>query len=133
MTSEQRRILVQRESDRARHHLAQADEMMTLGHWDMAANRQYYACYHAVQALFVSHEVSGATHKGTISQFSLYFVKTGIIGVEYGSFLSRMMQLRTKADYNCYYDISKDEVQSLSAPTHDFVETVLNLVKKHEY
>lgn len=129
MTPEQRQILVQREADRARHHLAQADEMLTLGHWDMAANRQYYACYHAVQALFVSREISGATHKGMISQFSLYFVKTGLISIEKGSFLSRMMQLRTKADYNCFYDISKDEVQSLIDPTHDFVETVLNLVK----
>lgn len=130
MTSEQRQILVQSETDRARHHLAQADEMLTLGHWDMAANRQYYSCYHAVQALFVSHEVSGATHKGMISQFSLHFVKTGIISVEYGSFLSRMMQLRMKADYNCYYDISKDEVQSLSELTHDFVETVLKFIKQ---
>lgn len=129
MTPEQRQILVQREADRARHHLAQADEMLTLGHWDMVANRQYYACYHAVQALFVSREISGATHKGMISQFSLYFVKTGLISIEKGSFLSRMMQLRTKADYNCFYDISKDEVQSLIDPTHDFVETVLNLVK----
>lgn len=129
MTPEQRQILVQREADRARHHLAQADEMLTLGHWDMAANRQYYACYHAVQALFVSREISGATHKGMISQFSLYFVKIGLISIEKGSFLSRMMQLRTKADYNCFYDISKDEVQSLIDPTHDFVETVLNLVK----
>ena len=129
MTPEQRQILVQREADRAHHHLAQADEMLTLGHWDMAANRQYYACYHAVQALFVSREISGATHKGMISQFSLYFVKTGLISIEKGSFLSRMMQLRTKADYNCFYDISKDEVQSLIDPTHDFVETVLNLVK----
>ena len=87
MTSELRQILVQRETDRARHHLAQADEMLTLGHWDMAANRQYYSCYHAVQALFVSHEVSGAT-------------------------------------------ISKDEVQSLSELTHDFVETVLKFIKQ---
>ena len=31
--------------DRARHHLSQADEMLSLGQWDMAANRQYYACY----------------------------------------------------------------------------------------
>ena len=129
MTQEQRQILVQREAERARHHLAQAAEMLSLGHWDMAANRQYYACYHAVQALFVSHEVSGATHKGMIAQFSLHFVKTGLISMEQGSFLSRMMQLRQKADYNCFYDISEDEVRSLASPTHEFVDTVLKLIK----
>ena len=129
MTPEQRQLLVQREAERARQHLAQADEMLLLGHWDLAANRQYYACYHAVQALFVSREVSGATHRGMISQFSLHFVKSGIVSLELGSFLSRMMQLRQKADYNCYYDISEDEVKSLSKPTHDFVDTVLNFIK----
>ena len=56
MTPEQRLLLVQREAERARYHLAQADEMLELHYWDLAANRQYYACYHAVQALFVSRE-----------------------------------------------------------------------------
>lgn len=129
MTPEQRQILVHREADRARHHLAQADEMLGIRHWDLAANRQYYACYHAVQALFVSYEISGATHKGMIAQFSLHFVKPGIVKMELGSFLSRMMQLRQKADYNCYFDISEEEVRDLAALTHEFVETILKLIK----
>ena len=133
MTPEQRQLLVQHEIERARLHLAQADEMLSLGHWDMAANRQYYACYHAVQALFVSHEIICTTHRGLIAKFSLHFVKTGIITMQQGSFLSHIMQLRQKADYNCYYDISETEVRSLSEPTHEFVNTVLNLIKQIEY
>ena len=129
MTQEHRQILIQRESERALHYLAQADAMLSLGYWDMAANRQYYACFHAVQALFVKNEIICSTHKGMISQFSLHFVKTGLVGMEQGSFLSRMMQLRQKADYNCFYDISEDEVSSLSTPTHLFVDTVLKLIK----
>lgn len=131
MTSEQRQILVQRESERARYHLIQADEMLSLGHWDLAANRQYYACYHAVQALFVSHVINGTTHKGMITQFSLHFVKPGIISTQLGSFLSRMMQLRQKADYNCFYSISEIEARSLSDPSHEFVETILRLVNRN--
>lgn len=128
MTPEQREILIQREAEKARQHLAQADEMLTLGHWDLAANRQYYACYHAVQALFVKNEIGGSTHKSMIAQFSLHFVKSGILGTEHGSFLSRMMQLRKKADYNCFYNISKEEVISLSEPTHEFIDTILELL-----
>ena len=36
MTSEQRQILVQRESERARYHLTQADEMLSL--WQPTVN-----------------------------------------------------------------------------------------------
>lgn len=28
--------------------------MVELKHWDLAANRYYYACFHAVQALFIA-------------------------------------------------------------------------------
>ena len=98
MTPEQRDILVNREKERALHYLSQADEMLSLGHWDLAANRQYYACLHAVQALFVRKGIGGQTHKGIINQFSLHFVKSGLVSMEQGSFLSRLMQLRQKAD-----------------------------------
>lgn len=133
MTPEQKQLLVQRETERAKHHLAQSEEMLTLGHWDLAANRQYYACYHATQALFVHNGINGTTHKGMIAQFSLQFVKSGIIDMQYGSFLSRMMQLRLKADYNCYYDISENEVRSLSDLTRDFVNVVLALIDNNNY
>ena len=128
MTPEQRQLLVQREADRAKQHLSQSEEMLALGHWDLAANRQYYACYHATQALFVHNGINGTTHKGMIAQFSLKFVKTGIVDIQYGSFLTRLMQLRLKADYNCYYDISETEVRSLTEPTRDFVDTILALI-----
>lgn len=128
MTPEQRIILVNREKERALHYLAQADEMLTLGHWDLAANRQYYACFHAVQALFVSKGISGQTHKGMINQFSLHFVKSGLVSMEQGSFLSRLMQLRQKADYNCYYDITEAEVKDMSVPAHEFVDTIISLI-----
>ena len=63
-----------------------------------------------------------------ITQFSLKFVKTGIVNMQYGSFLTRLMQLRLKADNNCYYDISETEVRSLTEPTRDFVDTILTLI-----
>ena len=132
MTPEQRDILVNREKERALHYLSQADEMLTLGHWDLAANRQYYACFHAVQALFVRKGIGGQTHKGIINQFSLHFVKSGLVSMEQGSFLSRLMQLRQKADYNCYYDVTETEAKDMSAPTHRFIDTMISLIDNRE-
>jgi uncharacterized protein (UPF0332 family) len=48
--------------------------------------------------------------------------------MEQGSFLSRLMQLRQKADYNCYYDVTEAEVKDMSVPTHVFVETIISLI-----
>lgn len=132
MTLEERQILVRMQVERAHRFMSQADEMMSLGYCDMAVNRFYYACFHIVQALFIQREIVAHTHSGMLTQFSLNFVKTRMVQMEDGSFLARLFQLRQKADYNCAYDISKEEAQSLKEPTHTFVEKVENLIKEEQ-
>ena len=116
--------------ERARRFVKQADEMMDLGYSDMAVNRYYYACFHIVQALFIQKEIVAHTHSGMLTQFSLHFVKTGKVALEDGSFLARLFQLRQKADYNCAYDITKEEAQSLKEPTHRFVEEIEDQIRE---
>ena len=53
MTEEEREILVSQQINKSHRFLTQADEVYALKHWDMAANRYYYACFHAVQGLFI--------------------------------------------------------------------------------
>ena len=94
----------------------------------MAANRYYYACFHAIQALFISKGINSHTHAGINTQFSLHFVKTGIVDAHYGSFLARMFQLRQKADYNCAYEISESEISEIIGLSHQFIATILHLI-----
>ena len=130
MTPEERKILVDRQVDRALRFLSQANEMMDESHFDMAVNRYYYACFHVVQALFVQNEISGHTHSGMITQFSKFFVTTGIVSVEDGSLLARLFQLRQKADYNCAYEVSEEEVKSLAEPVSCLVNKIINIIKE---
>lgn len=127
MDNATRKLLVEQQTEKSRKFLAQAEEMFRLNHWDITANRCYYSCFHAVQGLFISKGIVGHTHAGTISQFNLHFIKTGLIELRHGSFLSRMMQLRQKADYNCSYEISKNDVEDLIKLTSEFVDAVTKL------
>lgn len=129
MTPEERKLLVDMQVERAHRFLKQADEMIGMGYSDMAVNRFYYACFHIVQALFIQREIVAHTHTGMLTQFSLHFVKTEKVTLEDGSFLARLFQLRQKADYNCAYDITKEEALSLMGPTRSFVEKIDNLIK----
>ena len=121
-------VLTGLQREKARRFLAQADEMVDLKHWDLAANRYYYACFHAVQALFISRGVNAHSHAGVNTQFSLLFVKQHLVEPRYGSFLARMFQLRQKADYNCAYEISETDIREIICLSHDFVEKVLGLI-----
>lgn len=128
MTPEEKKLLIDRQVEKAHHFIRQSEEMMTLGRSDLAVNRYYYACFHIVQALFLQNGISVRTHSGMISQFSQHFVKTGIVSLEDGSLLARLFQLRQKADYNCAYDISIEEAKSLDEPVHRFVEKIAGIV-----
>ena len=132
MTPEEREILVAMQVERAHRFVKQADEIMDMGYSDMAVNRFYYASFHIVQALFIQREIFAHTHSGVLTQFSKYFVKTEMVSLEDGSFLARLFQLRQKADYNCAYDITKEEALSLKEPTHAFVEKIENLIKEEQ-
>ena len=76
-------------------------------------------------------ERTSLTHAGTLGVFGMHFVKTGKIDKELGAFFSRMEQLRMKADYNCEYNVSKSEVESMIEPAHDFIEAIESLITNH--
>ena len=130
LSEEERNALVTLQMEKARTFLQQADEMYVLKYWDIASNRYYYACFHAVQALLVHYGLSAHTHAETLGVFGMHFVKTGKISKELGAFFSRMEQLRMKADYNCEYDVSKEYVESMQQPAHDFLTEIERLIAK---
>lgn len=59
-------LLVNLQAEKAKRFLAQADEMVGLKHWDLSANRYYYACFHAVQVLFVSKNVNAIPMQASV-------------------------------------------------------------------
>lgn len=127
-TKEERDLLVRLQTERAEKVLVEADTMSMQGFWSMAANRYYYAAYHLVQALLIKNGLHCHTHSGLIGMFSLHFVKTGLVKIETGGFLSRLEQIREKADYNCYYDVNEDEIMDIKPRTHLFFDELKPLL-----
>lgn len=130
MEENDRLSLVNLEMDKARKFLSQADEMMGLEYWDLAANRYYYACFHAVQALFVHDGISSHTHSGLLSLFGLHYIKTGKIPAEIGYFMSTMEQIRKKGDYNCKVEVTENEVKEMSVPSRKLIGAIQALMEQ---
>lgn len=75
LTDEERNSLVILQLEKAKVFLKQADEMFDLKYWDIASNRYYYACFHAVQALLIQNGLSCKTHDWVDSLLWLEFYK----------------------------------------------------------
>ena len=86
LNDEERKTMVGLEIEKADRSLKQAGMMCDMEQWDMAANRSYYACFHAVQALFIHNGLSTRRHSGMLTQLGLHFIKTGIIEDRLGAF-----------------------------------------------
>ena len=122
-----RHTMVCLQMEKANHFLQQADMMCDLQQWDIAANRYYYACFHAVQALFIQKGLASRRHSGMLTQFGQHFIKTGIGEDRLGAFLHRMEQLREKGDYNCQFTVEKDELLTFVLPAHELITVIQNL------
>ena len=129
LNDEERRTIVNLQMEKADRFLKQAEMVREMQQWDMAANRFYYACFHAVQALFIHNGLASKTHSGMLRQFGLHFIKTGIIEDRLGGFLTRMEQLREKGDYNCVFSINEEELSTIVEPAHELVKVITELVQ----
>lgn len=80
--------------------------------WNTAANRMYYALLHALNALFVKDGINVGTHKGAKALFGQNYVINGRMPIEDAHFLSRMETMRDKADYDCTFTASQNDVEN---------------------
>ena len=79
MTPETRKDVVLFRINRAKETYLEAILLYENQKLNTAVNRLYYACFYAVIALLVKHEISTKTHSGAKQMFGLHFIKTGKI------------------------------------------------------
>ena len=94
LTSEDRKVLLQLHLEKAHACLADAEQLMEMDSISAAANRYYYAVFHAIHALFVNKGIQSKSHRGTNAQFHQYFIKTGEIDPKFGHFVAVMENMR---------------------------------------
>lgn len=119
-----KQLLISLQVEKSHKFLDEANEMAKQERWDLAANRYYYACFHIVQAAFISRGISTRTHDGCLTELGKNFILTGELDKKYGRFFSRMIQLRIKADYNSIAEVTEEEVLEMAPLSADFITSI---------
>jgi len=70
--------------ERAKRYLKSAEILLEEGDYESSVSRTYYAMFYSAQAMLLTKNLSFSSHKGVISAFGEYFVKTGIFPKEMG-------------------------------------------------
>ena len=84
---------------KARSKLKAAEVLFQQELFDDTVSRAYYAAFHAAQAVLMSEGQKAETHKGVVTLFGLFFIKTGKFPKKMGRFLTNLKDDRETGDY----------------------------------
>ncbi len=130
LSNEERNILVALELKKAHETYDEIGVLVSASRLNGAANRMYYAVFHAVCALLIHDGIQVNTHRGSHAMFSQHYIKTGILPKEYGQLYNQLQTMREESDYNCAYDVEMDELQRRLEPAKQLIEDIEKLVNE---
>lgn len=110
MQIEEKKALSSVRLEHAAECLAAAKNLLDAGNYKSAANRSYYAVFHAIRAVLAYDEIDMKKHSGIIAEFRRLYIKTGIFSSDLSKIISVLFDIRTESDYDDFFIISKEEV-----------------------
>lgn len=114
--------------DLARYYIGKArdryDDALVLksnDRYESAANRLYYALFHAANALLALKGVASNRHRGVKTLFDMHYIKTSIIDRKYSKLYNTVLEVREDSDYEDFYTIDKAEVDTNFILVKEFI------------
>lgn len=114
---------------KAKETIAEVEIQIQNEFWNTAINRMYYACFYAVSALLVKHEIETSSHTGVRQQFGQLFVKTGKFDKRLAKHYTDLFEKRHKGDYNDFFDFDGQTVNRLLPLSKEFIDRIEELIK----
>lgn len=130
LSEEERRVIVNLEIEKSYRLFDAAGIMIHAEHWESAANRMYYALFHAVTALLIHDGHNVNTHKGSHALFGLHYIKTGKLPQKYSALYQKLEAIRDEGDYNWSYSVEADDIMQKVAPAKEMIDTIAAMVKE---
>lgn len=98
--------------ERSKDCLREAKLLLDNGEYRGAANRAYYAAFHALRAVLALDDFDSKKHSGIISKFRETYIKTGRFTPEMSDTISSLFRIRSASDYDDFYIASKADVEA---------------------
>ena len=130
LTDKQRRTIVDLELEKAHDAYKATEILVDAKLWSNAANRLYYALFHAVCALLIHDGYEVGTHKGARILLGQHYVKTGKLPQKYSQLYSQIETIRENGDYNHYYNVTPEEMIDRLVPAKEMIDTIAAMVKE---
>ena len=128
LSEEDRKSLVAYRLKKAKETFAEIPILIENNLWRNAANRLYYACFYAANALLINDGHQTNTHSGVKSVLSMYYVKENKIDKSLIKTYGRLFNMRQRGDYEDCVIIEDDDITPLIEPAKKFIAEIERLI-----
>lgn len=115
--------------DLAKHYIVKARDryddglvLKNMNRYESAANRLYYALFHATNALLALKGAASNRHRGVKTLFDMHYIKTDIMDKKYSKLYNTVLEVREDSDYEDFYIIDKAEVDTNFIQVKEFID-----------
>ena len=108
----------------AKECLDAAQLLLESGNFKSAANRSYYAVFHAMRSVLAFDEIDMKHHSGIMSEFRRLYIKTGVFDTKLSTIISVLFNIRQDSDYDDFFVISKAEVVEQISNAEIFLKAI---------
>ena len=129
LTDEQKRDLSKVRLEHAEECLQEAEDLLSTQKYKGAANRAYYAVFHAMRSVLALDAIDRRHHSGVISEFMRLYIKTGIFDKTFSKIINGQFEYRTSSDYDDFFVISQEEAERQIVQAQLFLAAVKDYLK----
>ena len=115
--------------EKAKNDLSDAQKSFSEGMFETAANRAYYAIFHALRSVTALDHFDSGKHSGIIAYFNRNYVKTGVFDREISKLIDSSYRLREKADYDDFFLVARDDAAKQFEKARQVIDAVERYVQ----
>lgn len=109
--------------------LREAKLLLNSEEYKGAANRAYYAAFHALRAVLILDEFDSKKHSGIIAKFRENYLKTELFNRDISDYISSLFRVRSASDYDDFYIVVKDEATQQVARAEIIIAQITDFLK----
>lgn len=123
-----KRAIITYRLEKADAVMIEAKDNVGLKHWNLAANRLYYAVFHAATALLIDKSLTAKSHAGVVRVLCKEFVLNGTLDRNDARLISRLQNMRNSGDYDDLFDWTEEDVIPLIEPTEQLIQKIRSII-----
>lgn len=119
---ERTKELIKVRLEKAAEDIRTAEELLSLKRFRAVVNRAYYALFSVTTAVLLTRKLERSKHAGVEAAFNQYFIKSGLIEIEYGKIFDYIRRKREECDYTAKVVIDEGTAVAIVRDSRKFMK-----------